>query len=107
MTVIKRNRQSTSHDLIQALEKLCPLLADQSEDDAVADLNKAADMLRNSKGDAQVEKKAVRLIVDAFEGDHELNAYTLHRESKEWTEVEELANASSRVLSLARRMQRS
>ena len=107
MTVIKRNRQSTSQDLIQALEKLCPLLSDQSEDDAVADLNKAGEMLKSAKGDSEKEKEAIDLIVEAFEGEHELNAYTLHRESREWTEVEELANASSRVLSLARRMKRS
>ena len=57
-----------------------------------------------SKGN---QKAAIEAIIDAFEGDHELIAYTHQRDSREWTEVEELSQASSRVITLARRMHRT
>ena len=106
MTVIKRNQANTQSDLIEAIERLCVLLLGQKEDDAVADLRAAADALRGSQNGSKEQRAAIREIIDAFEGDHELIAYTHQRESDQWTEVEELSQASSRVLSLARRMNR-
>jgi hypothetical protein len=104
MTIIKRNRVTTNSDLISAIEKLCPLLERQKEFDAVTDLRKAADQLRSAAENTPVWKEAIDSIVDAFEGDHELMAYTLQRDTDQWTEVEELSQVSSRVLSLARRL---
>lgn len=104
MTVIKRDRKSTSHDLVQAIERLCWLLEDQKEHDAVKDLREAAAELEKSEAGSASQKQAVKKIIDAFEGEHELMAYTHHREGSQWTEVEELSLASSRVISLARRM---
>jgi hypothetical protein len=106
MTVIKRNRNTTRDDLLEALTKLCWLLEDQKEHDAVADLREAAEKLRNSKPESSEQRAAIASIIDAFEGDHELMAYTMQREGTQWTEVEELSQASSRVISLARRMGR-
>ena len=99
MTIIKRARKETAHSLGEAIEKLCVLLQSQGEDEAIADLQKAKDLLA-----ANEQKQAIDIIIDAFEGEHELMAYTLQRDSQQWTEVEELSQASSRVLSLARRM---
>ncbi|MFW7378187.1 MAG: hypothetical protein ACOH5I_05240 [Oligoflexus sp.] len=106
MTIIKRDRKSTSHDLVQAIERLCWLLEDQKEEEAVQDLRAAAAELEKSEAGSASQKAAVEKIIDAFEGDHELMAYTHQREGSQWTEVEELSSASSRVLSLARRMMR-
>lgn len=99
MTVIKRDRKATASSLIPAIEKLCVLLARQDEHDAIEDLNKAKDLLKKNE-----EKKAIDIIIEAFEGEHELMAYTMQRDSQQWTEVEELSQASSRVITLARRI---
>ena len=104
MTVIKRSRSTTTQDLIAAIEKLCPLLAAQKENDAVNDLELAADQLRKATEGSDIYKRAILSIVDAFDGDHELIAYTHQRDTDQWTEVEELSQVSSRVLSLARRL---
>jgi hypothetical protein len=105
--VIKRSRQDSSADLVAAIDTLVPLLRDQKEHDAADALLDAAKVLRGSKAEAPEAKEAVATIIDAFEGDHELIAYTYQREGAggQWTEVEQLAHASARVLSLARRMQ--
>ncbi len=104
MTIIKRSRSTTTQDLVAAIEKLCPLLLQQKENDAVSDLRAAAEKLRTHKEGSEVHKQAIDSIVDAFEGDHELIAYTHQRDTDQWTEVEELSQLSSRVLSLARRL---
>lgn len=107
MTVIKRNRQDSCADLVAAIESLVPLLKDQKENEAADDLLGAVGELRGAKAGSTQQKDAVAKVLDAFEGDHELISYTFQRESSagQWTEVEELCQASARVLSLARRMQ--
>jgi len=107
MTVIKRSRQDSSADLIAAIDALVPLLRGQKEGEAADALLAAAAALKSAKGQGDGQKAAVAAIVDAFEGDHELISYTFQRQdgSHQWTEVEELSHASSRVISLARRMQ--
>jgi hypothetical protein len=90
--------------LVTAIEKLCPLLETQKEHDAVKDLRLAAERLRKSVEGTEAHKQAIQAIVDAFDGEHELMAYTLQRDTDQWTEVEELSQVSSRVLSLARRL---
>ena len=107
MTVIKRTKANSSADLIKAIEELIPLLKDQKELDACEVLVGACDGLKKNELGSSGQKEAVAAVIDAFEGDHELNAYTFLREDSagKWTEVEMLAHASSRVISLARRMQ--
>ncbi len=106
MTVIKRSRQDSSVDLVAAIDALIPYLKDQKEADAAAALAEAAEQLKVAKPKSADQKAAVDAIIDAFEGDHELISYTFQRENGgQWTEVEELSQASARVLSLARRMQ--
>lgn len=101
---IKRKRSATISDLCEALNNLTCLLKGQDEEEAIADLNAAADLLKKSKPESLEMKSAVKKIIDAFEGEHELIAYTLQREGDQWTEAEELSQSSSRVLSLARRL---
>jgi hypothetical protein len=107
MTVIKRNRQDSCADLVGAIESLVPLLKDQKEGEAADALLGAVEELRDAKAGSAQQKSAIEKVIDAFEGDHELISYTYQRESSggQWTEVEELCQASARVLSLARRMQ--
>ncbi|MBF0440344.1 MAG: hypothetical protein HQK54_00415 [Oligoflexales bacterium] len=105
MTVIKRNKMDSKLDLITALEKLNILLLGQGEDDAVNFLSEALQELKDAKQDSPQIQKTVQKIIEAFEGDeYELMPYTLQRESEQWSEAEELSLASSRVLSLARRL---
>lgn len=105
MTVIKRDRKDSAADLVAAIDKLNPLLAEQSEHDAVIDLKKIAADLKRSQVGTDAFKSAIDQLIDAFEGDHELIAYTHQRkDTSEWTPAEELAIASCRVLNLARRM---
>jgi hypothetical protein len=106
MTVIKRTRADSSADLVTAIEALVPYLRDQKENDAADALEDAAKKLRTAPPKSPDQKEAVAAIIDAFEGDHELISYTFQRDNGgQWTEVEELSQASARVLSLARRMQ--
>lgn len=107
MTVIRRKPQDSCSDLISAIDALVPLLKDQKEHEAAEVLEAAAKDLKDAKPSSNAQKEAIDKIIDAFEGDHELIAYTFQRENSanQWTEVEELSQASARVLSLARRMQ--
>ena len=105
MTIIKRDRKDSALDLVAAIDKLNPLLAEQGEHDAVVDLKRISQSLRKAQVGTDVYKQLVDEVIDAFDGDHELVAYTHSRkDSSEWTAAEELAIASCRVLNLARRM---
>jgi hypothetical protein len=108
MTVLKRDRSESKTDLVAALEDLIPLLEDEGEEAAAADLKTAAAALRAAAAGSAEEKKSIEQVIDAFEGDHELMAYTHKREGNvsQWTIAEQLFNASTRVISLARRFKR-
>jgi hypothetical protein len=103
--IIKRERKDSAQDLISAIDELTPLLAEQGEDDAVTHLKSASAILKKSQIGSDAYNKAVESILDAFDGDLELSAYThARKDSKEWTAAEELTVASCRVQNLARRM---
>ena len=103
--VIKRDRKDSAADLVSAIDTLTPLLEDQDEEDAVEHLKKASVALKKSALGSPEYKSAIEAVIDAFEGDLELSAYThARKDSKEWTAAEELTIASCRVLNLARRM---
>lgn len=87
-----------------AIQKLVPLLKNQGDDDAAEDLSDVATALTKTTTGTSAHKALIARIIDAFEGDHELIAYTLHKSTSEWTEADALAQASSRVLNLARRI---
>jgi hypothetical protein len=103
--IIKRDRKESAADLVTAIDELNPLLEDQGEDEAVVHLKKAAAALKRSTIGTDDYRRAIDDVIDAFEGDLELSAYThARKDSKEWTAAEELTIASCRVLNLARRM---
>ncbi len=105
MTVIKRDRKQTTNELVKAIEAFVKLLRNQGEEAAVRDLNKAAALLGTSEPGTKENREAIQIVIDAFDGEHELNSYTHTRKNTdEWTEADELSLASSRVLSLTRRM---
>ena len=104
MTVIKRNRDATKVELLEAVALFIDLLEDQNEDEAIAFLKQTSKALKSASNGSAEQKKSVKEIIDAFEGDHELIAYTHQRDGDQWTEVEELSQISSRVLSLAKRL---
>jgi hypothetical protein len=103
--IIKRDRKDSAADLVAAIDELNPLLAEQGEDDAVTHLKNASATLKKSSIGSEEYKRGVEEVIDAFEGDLELSAYThARKDSKEWTAAEELTIASCRVLNLARRL---
>jgi hypothetical protein len=104
--VIKKNKQSSVQDLRKALLKLMELLEGQDELEAVEDLKRAMLDLQEGGEQSPQFKQALALINEAFEGDHNLSAYTLPRKNREgqWGEVEELYLASTGVLNLVRRL---
>ena len=104
MTVIKKDRSDSSKDLIKAVEKLCVLLESQDEREAIKSLKEASEQLKSSQPGSAPFKEGVKKIIEAFEDEHELMAYTFQRGGKEWSEAEELSNASSRVITLAKRL---
>jgi hypothetical protein len=105
MTVIKRDRQTTAGEFIKAIEQFVVLLRTQGEDDAIKALNSAAAQLGTCSPTSKEFRHAISLVIAAFEGDHELSAYTLTRKSVDtWTDADDLSLASAKVLSMAKRL---
>jgi hypothetical protein len=105
MTVIKKKKSDLKSDLLVAIDRFAILLEAQKEEDAVTALRAAATKLRGAQPETPQFSQAVADVLDAFEGDLELNAYTHQRDdASEWTEADELSSASYKVLSLVRRM---
>ena len=106
MTVIKRDKKTSSQDLVRAVSRFVGLLKDQKEPEAAEALVKASRFLDKHNPGSEEHFKAIDDILEAFE-EHELSAY-MHNRGKydEWTEADELLEASSRVMSLAKRLSR-
>ena len=106
MTVIKRGKKDSHKDLINALGEFIDLLESQKEDEAIADLRIAKNEIMAATVGSDGYKKSIAKIIEAFEGEHELMAYTISRKGGEgeWTVADQLCTASSRVLNLATRM---
>lgn len=91
--------------MIDELDKFCDLLVGQKEDEAVADLRKAQELLKKSEANSPGLKEATKILNQAFGDEHELEAYTHTRDNKgDWGDAEELAMVSSRVLNLLKRL---
>ena len=81
------------------------MLHSQGEDEAAECLSNYAVSLESYPIGSKEFVQAVGKILDSFEGKHELIAYTLKESNpREWSEADELAVASNRVLALARRL---
>jgi tRNA U38,U39,U40 pseudouridine synthase TruA len=106
--VIKKNKQNSVNDLRKSLNKLIVLLEEQDEDAAAADLKLALQAIESSPEGSPKFVEALKQIADAYEGEHDLAAYTLARNNRQgqWGDVEELYLASTGVLNLVRRLSR-
>ncbi|MEZ4740987.1 MAG: hypothetical protein R3B45_00825 [Bdellovibrionota bacterium] len=88
------------------MESLLVTAEDQNENDA-EDLRIAAtDLGRYSIGSTEFNT-AIDLVMNSYEGDHELFAYTHRRKGADdgdWTPADQLYMASTKVLNLATRL---
>lgn len=108
-SVLKKTRQSTVNDLLSALSKFAVLLRGQEEDDAVAELDSIKVELQKHAVDSHDFQVSIKRLLETYDGDHELRAYTLRRKraDDDWTEAEELYLVSIEVLNLANRLAKS
>ena len=107
--VVKRSKSSSLDDLRKQLLSLIHLLEEQNEDAAVSDLRIALSDLQKYTPDSNESAAALALLLEAFEGEHELIAYTYKREKQEagqWTDIDRLYLASTGVLTLVKRLMR-
>ena len=110
MTVVRKRKQGASvSELVRAMKQFLILLEAQEELDAAKDLNKALNLLNSGKEDLKAQLEALEIINDAFEGEHELGAYTVASKSKEgtWDDREALYLASTSVISLTNRIKKT
>ena len=91
--------------MVEAIKRFVPMLRNQGENEAAECLSRSAASLESYPLDSKRFAQTVGEILDSFEGEHELIAYTLKESNPhEWSEADELAVASNRVLALARRL---
>ena len=103
MAVVKRSKANSANDLVVAVGKFVEALATQGEDDAITDLEAAAEVVKSSAIESDEFKKAVSDIKEAYE-EHELDAYTMKpKKEGEWGPVEHLYVTSTQVLSILKR----
>ncbi len=103
--MMKKTSSSHLSELVQAIPEFCVLLeGEKGEQEAIAELKSICTELQATDDD-KIQSQLKRLF-DAFEGDHELIAYTLYKSKGdgEWTRADHLLNLSSRVLNLANRL---
>ena len=105
MTVIRKDPRTSANELIAAIEKFIPLLRRQgNEDEAVALLSELTQKMSTQEVGSDAFSESIRAIIDSFDGDCELKAYTLKEsDRKSWSEADEMAVISSRIYALARR----
>jgi len=105
MSVIKKDLRTSANELIVALEKFVPLLRKQGNEDEAANLlHTLAQKMINQEVGSDAFAESIRAVIDSFEGDCDLKAYTLKEsDRKSWSEADELAVISSRIYALARR----
>ena len=103
-------RKKTPEDSLTALakqtKKFAILLRGQKEKEAAEDLLQICKTLETNKIDSEVTSKALDSLLDAFDGDHELSAYTHRRDRGEgkWGDAENLYVASTQTLNLLKRL---
>ena len=108
MTIVKKKNRTTSvSDLMAALDQFIYLLEGQDEEAAVAELKLAKEKIQENTPGTSKFQEAIQMVLEAFDGEHELQAYTIRRDKSDasnWTEVEELYLTSVSVLNLAKRL---
>ncbi len=108
MSVIVRGKKDSLKELSNSMETFIPLIQSQGENEAAVDLLKILEDLKKIPSiDSPQLRPALKSLIDAFEGEHELMAYTHQRKNAgEWSEADELSLVSLRVLNLTRQMLR-
>ena len=108
MTIRIRKPQNSMQELCASLERFCTLLQTQKEVAAVAQLREILGQLTQKELASVLQDEAIEAIVESFEGEHELAAYTLHKtkDPEAWTEADELFLVSTEVWNLVRRLRR-
>lgn len=105
MAFIRRDKKSSSLELVEAIRQLAPLLKNQDDHEAADFLLNSAALLEKQPLGSNEFTRTIVGIIDSFEGEFELMAYTLKEsDPRSWSEADELAVASNRVLALARRL---
>lgn len=111
MTVIKRQKQDSAKDFIQALDELSELLVGQGESEAGDFLKEASGALKKlasedpATGLKKLQDWAVKVRKAFGSGDFELESYILEKvDPAKWGPSEELSMAASRVLNLSKRL---
>lgn len=109
ITVRKKTIAASMEDLATSIHRFALLLEGQKEKDAAEELQQIGQDLKKPNLPQEVSKKLILRLLEAYSGDHELDAYTIRRElgSAGWSSSEELYLASVRVLNLANRILKS
>lgn len=103
--VLKKDKNSSKNKLVSQLGKLIYLLEGQKEDEAAEDLRTAQHTVETHLPVSEEFQKALSDIKEAFDGEHELRAYTFATDkATEWSEADELYLASTSVLNLVSRL---
>ncbi len=105
MVIKKKGQKNSVIDLVEALRKFIYLLEGQGETEAAEDLRTACSELQKYQPGSAEFAVAIKLVREAFEGEHDLNIYTIRRDRADegWSEAEELYLASLAVLTLTKR----
>ena len=109
VTIKKKDKKSSIVQLVTVLSRFIYLLEGQKETEAVQDLRIASEDIQKFVPGSIEFKAALSLIIEAFDGKHELNIYTTCKEntSGKWTEAEELYLVSVDVYNLTKRINKS
>lgn len=108
-TVRKKTLAASKEDLAINLHKFAFLLEKEKEKEAATELRQIADDLTVSSATQTEIKQLLESLLEAYSGDHELDAYTIRREisAGSWSSSEELYLVSVQVLNLTKRILKS
>jgi hypothetical protein len=111
VTVIKRQKQDSAKDFVQALDELRELLVGQGENEAGDFLKDASVALKkiatqeSAAGAKNVQDWANKVRKAFTSEEFELESYILEKvDPAKWGPSEELSMAASRVLNLSKRL---
>ena len=103
MVVIRRDKKSSTQDLVSAIEKFCSLLINQKEEEASEQLLDCARELEADSSAVNVSS-ICKKIMKIFQ-DQELDVYMQSKINySSWTDSDELLEACSRVYTLVKRL---
>ncbi|MDD9949950.1 MAG: hypothetical protein OXT67_00120 [Zetaproteobacteria bacterium] len=109
MQTIRRKKQDSLQTLKPLLLEFAQLVAGEGEEQAAQELEGIARLIPGSKASEKstcVSQICARLQ-EAFEGEHELNAYLFRRDDfSQWSKQEDLYLSASKIWALCQRLGR-